>query len=239
MTYRGYVDGFPEDLDVDGLITGGSEFMDRPGFWAAHYLNQSVDEDDLAAEVWGVPIETIREVMEQLTDPASWPAFEIGLDGDAKLAVVYRNMDGDYGVDYLLVPGSEQECVMVAALEGHYRGPGISWPELSAVADRFADPLERARAMLLLGPMLGDVEAVEPEAIAELAEALRLTGGTGDVEGFARLIVSENPLWEPATWHTTDDGSTVCDEENSPRNPEGPMALKRDDLLMASQLLAS
>lgn len=234
----GYTDGFPEGVDAEGVMFDGSALMAEPGFWAAHFLNQSVEDEDLVTRVWNVPLDTVRAVQALLSRESAWPVFEIGITGGAKLLVVYRNFADDAGVDYLLVPGPDQECVRIAALEGEYQGPGISWRELSAVAALGVTPVEQARRMLLLAPMLGDTEAAAPAGVASLVEALRLTGGVDDLEEMAELIASDNLQWDPARWHTDSDGLVVCDEPASPRNPEGEVPLSTEDLRVVSDLLA-
>lgn len=93
--------------------------------------------------------------------------------------------------------------------------------------------------MLLLAPMLGDVEAETPAGIAFLVEALRHTGGAEDVEELAELIASESLQWDPARWHTGKDGVTICDAPSSSRNPGGSVPLPMEDLKVVSDLLAS
>ncbi|WP_127500859.1 hypothetical protein [Actinoplanes solisilvae] len=231
MIYKGYADGFPDDLDVDRLIVDGSRFLGVPGFWAAHYLSQTMEDETFVDGVWGLDRAVVRAVQDELNDPGAWPAFEADLASGGKLVVVYRNFADDAGVDYLLVPDGESEVLRIATTEGEYEGPGISWAELSAVAGGSAEIL------LLLAPMLGDVEADDDEPIAVLAEALRSAGAVASAEEMARLIVAENLQWEPADWYETDFGATCCDGESSPRNPASAVALTEADLVTVSRLL--
>ncbi|MFY1661222.1 hypothetical protein [Micromonospora sp. WMMD1274] len=237
MSYAKYAAGFPDDVDVDNLIADGSRFLEVPGFWAAHYLSQTMDDEAFVDKVWGLDRVAVRAVQDRLSDPGTWPAFEVDLGVGGKLVVVYRNFDEDAGVDYLLVPSNESDCLRVATTEGEYEGPGISWPELMAVAGGFTDPARRAEVLLLIAPMLGDVEADSPAAISLLTEALRLTGAVDSVEEMARLIVSENLQWEPASWYVTESGAICCDGEASPRNPESACALEESELIAVSNLL--
>ncbi|GAA0373295.1 hypothetical protein GCM10009541_14630 [Micromonospora gifhornensis] len=133
-----------------------------------------------------------------LTDPAAWPVFEVGLKGDAKMAVVYRNMQDDFAVDYLLCPAPGAHCVNIATIGGGSLGPGLSWPEINGIARRFPDAAERAGALLLLAPILGDVEAPAQNAVNVVAEAIRTVGGVGPVDELAEIIVSDNLEWDPA-----------------------------------------
>lgn len=237
MIIRGYAGHFPEPGDVEEALYDASELVSRPGFWAAHYLNQSVEDDELVAELWPEEPETVQAVQDVLLDPTAWPVFGVDLWKGAKLAVVYRNFQDDAGVDYLLIPAGNADCIRLATLEGEYEGPGISWSELEAVTDGVADPLLKAIRLLLLAPMLGDVEAESERNIAVLGNALRLVGATGNVESFAELIASENLQWEPAHWRSRDDGLMVCDAESSPRNPSAPVAMTVPELQLVSDLL--
>lgn len=238
MSIRGYANNFPDSVEVERAIYDGSELMGRREFWAAHYLSQSIEDEDIVIQVWGVELEAVRTMQNQLSSSNSWPVFELDIGNGAGLAVVYRNFEDDPGVDYLITPSPVEDCIRIATLEGEYAGPGISWPEILAVAHFSPDPKQSARRLLLLAPMLGDVEAETTTGISTFVEALRVTGGTGDIERLAGLIASENLQWEPAHWYTTSDGVTVCDAEASPRNPDSVNALASADLRMISDILA-
>lgn len=67
-----------------------------------------------------------------------------------------RNFPDDGGVDYVLDPGTGSESIPFAALDGHFRGPALAWPELIAAAqhpDALRSPAER---LLLLLPACAD-----------------------------------------------------------------------------------
>lgn len=238
MVYKGYVDLFPDDVDAGRLMYDGQALVGQPGFWPAYFLTQSVEDEELVGEIWAVAPDVVRGMQDRLNDSSAWPVFEVELGDGAKLAVVYRNFDEDAGVDYLLVPGPDQECIRIAAVEGHHQGPGISWSELNAVARRQPDAGARSTALLLLAPMLGDVKAETSAAMAAIVTALHTSGADEAVESFAELIASDNVVWEPAQWRRAKDGFTICDGEESPRNPESPVSLAPDDLRTISRLLA-
>ncbi|MFE7529248.1 hypothetical protein ACFU7Y_26525 [Kitasatospora sp. NPDC057542] len=238
MAIKGYGESLGEPSGIEQAVFDGSELMERPGFWAAYFLSQSIEDDVLLAEAWGVEPVVVRGMQELLSTPSAWPVFEVSIRNGAKLVVVYRNLEDDPGVDYLVVPRADQGCIRIATLEGEYEGPGISWRELLAVAQLSADPMDQAKVLLLLAPMLGDVEAATGAGLAILSAALRTVGGVGDIESVAELIAAENLQWEPAQWHTTSEGLTVCDSESSPRNPGSVNALASADLRTVSDLLA-
>jgi hypothetical protein len=106
------------------------------------------------------------------------------------MAVVYRNFTEDQGVDYLVVPAAGGNCIKIATVEGALDGPGISWPELTAVVDRQPTAIERATALLLLAPILDDTAAESSEVVTRLADALRTVGVTGQVVTIAEAIVA-------------------------------------------------
>ncbi len=231
----GYDDLGPDALEGPGLAYDGSELLGRPGFWPAHLGEVlELDLDDELAGLFDERLDAIRSVHRQLTDAAAWPVFPIELGGGGRAAVVYRNFAEDTGVDYLVVPPGGGSCIRFATVEGAPDGPGISWPELAAVADRQPTPVGRATALLLLAPVLGDVAAASGEATARLAEALRVVGVTGQAGAVAEAIVAAFP----AGWSRTADGITICGDEGSTRNPAGPAALPPVELAMVSALFA-
>jgi hypothetical protein len=59
---------------------------------------------------------------------------EPNLGYGAELAVVFRNLDEDSGIDFLVLPPDGGDAIEIAALDGHQTGPGFSWTELAAVA---------------------------------------------------------------------------------------------------------
>ncbi|GLW35768.1 hypothetical protein [Actinoplanes regularis] len=230
----GYDDRGPDDLDGPGLARNGSELLNRAGFWAAHLgpaLDADLDEE--LAEMFDEQLDAIRSTYEELTDPAGWPVFPIDAGGGAQLAVVYRNFEEDEGIDFLLSNGPGERYVRIAVIEGALEGPGISWAELTSIADRQGDRLERARTLLLLTPMLGDQEAATPTARDRLREALAVVGVTGDLATIADGLVTASPT----RWSSTDEGSTVCEHPGSTRNPASHVALTPTDLRSVCQVL--
>ena len=103
MILTGYPELLLDDIDVEELTFDGAELVGLPSFWAAH-LRAVVDDEDVLVEAWGRPAEEIRATYQRLTDTAAWPVFIIELEGDAHLAVIYRNDADDPGTDYLLFP---------------------------------------------------------------------------------------------------------------------------------------
>lgn len=238
MIIPGHGDSLPEAVDVDLITFDGADLMGEPEFWAAYCLNQSIEDDSLLARAWAVEVPSIREMQRALWSPDAWPTFEVPIDGGSSLVVVFRNVEDDSGVDYLVVPPGGRDCIRVATLEGGYQGPGISWDEVLRVANRAADPLARAQRMLLLAPALGDVEVADSGGVDMLADALRAVGVQAHSEEVAELIATENLQWEPVEWRTTEGGIRVCASEESPRSMNSAVSLSDEQLRVVSELLA-
>ncbi|MBB2948177.1 hypothetical protein FB565_007960 [Actinoplanes lutulentus] len=225
--------------------------LDRPAFWAVHLGLSLGDElDDALAALFGAGLGLIRGTYLRLTDTAGWPVFDAG----GGLSVVYRNEE----VDYLLSTGGGGTITLGVA-EGVPDGPGLSWPELQAVATQQPDELTRARTLLLLAPLLGDSSlliteqahlpghssSAEPAGLSDrpgpvgltsravLARALRCVGVAGDVTTVAGRLVAA----QPARWRD-EAGVRVCDHAGSTRNPHSARALTSDDLRTVSTLLS-
>ncbi|BBH69642.1 hypothetical protein ACTI_63270 [Actinoplanes sp. OR16] len=194
--------------------------LDRPAFWAVHLGLALGDGLDAAlAALFGVPLGLLRGTYLRLTDDDGQPEFTVA----AALAIRYRRQD----VRYLLLPPDDEPIVLGVA-EGVPDGPGLSWAELTGVAFRQAGPVSRARALLLLAPMLGDAGVPR----GPLAQALRTVGVTGDADTVAARIAAA----QPTTWRTV-DGVRSCDHPGSTRNPDSARALPAQQRASVSALL--
>jgi hypothetical protein len=234
MILPGYADTLPDDVDVAALTVDGWPLAERPGLWAAHWREQFIDDDEDLLRAWGVPEAVVLERMNDLYSARAWPVFRVELRGGAELAVVFRNVPDDAGVDYLVLPGAGRKFIEIASLEGHQRGPGLSWPELVAAAGRQPDQVRRAQTLLLLAPAFGDATADTPDAVSTLSEAMRALGATGDTTKLATLAVSDDVVfWGHVPWSA---GKPAMDD--APRNPTSPFALPAADRNLVEELLA-
>lgn len=234
MILPGYADTFSDEVDVAALTVDGWHLAERPGFWAAHWRGQFIDDDDLLLHTWGMSEEIVMDRMNDLYDPGTWPVFKVKLRNSAELAVVLRNYADDAGVDYLILPGPGRKAIEIASLEGHQRGPGISWPELVAAADRQPDQVRRAQVLLLLSPALGDEAADTPDARSALSEAMRTLGAVEDTTDLAALAVSDEVIfWGQVPW-----AAGVPELDYAPRNPASPFALSAAERQLVTELLA-
>ncbi|MFE9388781.1 hypothetical protein [Streptomyces sp. NPDC006784] len=92
-----------------GPLVPGESLPTRPGFWSNHLLAMCSDgrtAERLVPEWFGEDGADADAVSETLFDPERWPVFRLPAEDGPGAVVVYRNLDGDHGVDYLLVhPG--------------------------------------------------------------------------------------------------------------------------------------
>ncbi|ATZ22468.1 hypothetical protein ACFZBM_18300 [Streptomyces lavendulae] len=82
-----------------------------------------------------------------------------------------ENAGDDAGVHYLITHPDWEHAEFLARDDGHWRGPGLSWPELIGAADNglpggtTTDPDTR---LLLLLPALGDADLTPRQGAAPL-----------------------------------------------------------------------
>ncbi|MGW4357419.1 hypothetical protein [Streptomyces sp. b94] len=128
----------------DGPTVVGEALVGRAGFWGCHLLGLCAEGacDERAEPAWfggdGADADALAEV---LFDPERWPVFRVPVEGAAPgggVAVVYRNLDGDGGVEYRRtggVTGAVTGAVTGGATGGGTGDVRLSWGELVAVAD--------------------------------------------------------------------------------------------------------
>src|SRR5262245_28045314 len=123
--YDSYFETFhPADGEpppTQALLYDGWGLTDRPGFWPAHFYDV-IEDEDLIADVWGVGLDVVEETGNLLADLGAWPLFEIELSAGAALAVIYRNLKDELGIDYLVSTGRDDRWLEIANIEGHFRG---------------------------------------------------------------------------------------------------------------------
>ncbi|MGC5399632.1 hypothetical protein ACPXCP_28340 [Streptomyces sp. DT20] len=220
----------------DGPLVDGSRFLGLPLFWPCH-LGSSLWGEEAQAVAFGADWDDAQELYKTLSSPDEWPTFTVHLHSGYALHVVYRNLEGDHGVDYLLSHPDWTEAVTLATDDGHFMGPGLSWRELEASTDQDAasgvtDPNTR---LLLLFPMLGDADVSEAAA-PRLASALAELTIVEDPAEVARVLLENQGQWNPASWREA-DGTWISDGSHSFRNPENHFALPAPRLTAASNAL--
>ncbi|WP_433065879.1 hypothetical protein [Dactylosporangium sp. CS-033363] len=165
-----------------------------------------------------------------------------------------------------MLPGSGRKYLEIASVEGHQRGPGLSWPELAGVAARQPDPVRRAQTLLLLAPAFGDAaalgdaaadtpahddrgalerdapqrlgasEAVESEAVALLSAAMRTLGAPDES---ATAVVASRAVSDDALfWGPVHWVAGAPESDYASRNPASAYALPDADRKLLGSLLA-
>ncbi|GAA5043490.1 hypothetical protein [Streptomyces similanensis] len=193
--------------DVGPLVPGES-LLDRPGFWSNYLLEMCSDggcAERPAPEWFGEDGADVDALSEVLFDPERWPVFRAPAEGGPGAVVIYRNLDGDYGIDYLLTHPGTSYAEQVASRDGDFSGTGLTWRELIRMADSpsLADDgvQDTATRFLLLLPLLTDSEVPET-ASARLVAALAVVGAPQDTASIAaeHLLthLTRRPLHDPA-----------------------------------------
>lgn len=206
-------------------LVEGDEYLERPLFWLCHLSSWLFDRkaQELA---FGADWDAAEELVDELCSVERWPVFTVPVGNGCVIRVVYRNFDGDKGIDYHLQ--DQQEALVLASDEGSFMGPGLSWRELDAVATD-------ARTLLLLLPMLGDAD-VPAEAITRVAAALEELTWVEEPETVAGLMLDGQGQWEPANWRER-DGVWICDGAYSFRCPHNAISFSPEQLAKVSAAL--
>ncbi|MFB7214177.1 hypothetical protein [Streptomyces sp. NPDC056255] len=176
--------------DVGPLVPGESLLV-HPGFWSNYLLAMCSDGGCAERPVpeWfgedGADVDALSEV---LFDPDRWPVFRVPAEDGPGAVVIYRNLDGDYGTDYLITHPGRSHAEQIASWDGDFSGAGLTWPELTQIADNpsLADEgvQDTATRLLLLLPLLTDLD-VQETASARLIAALTATGTPQDTAAIA------------------------------------------------------
>ncbi|UUN29667.1 hypothetical protein [Streptomyces sp. FIT100] len=171
----------------DGPLGAGESLLARPGSWS-NYLSEicagRANARRPVPEWFGEDGADVDALSEILFDPERWPVLRVpGADGSG-VVVVFRNLDGDYGTDFLLIHPGRSYAEQIASWEGELSGTGLTWQELVPIADNPAPEAdgidEPAARLLLLLPLLNDLEVPE-EASARLSATLTSVGVAQDI----------------------------------------------------------
>lgn len=188
------------------------ELLDEPLFVVGHLYGCAHSEETEEA-LFGADFEAAGHLHNALINADRWPLFSLPLTGDHRLYVVYRAFPDDPGVDYLLDHPDWESVEPIASDEGHFRGPGLSWPELKAAAfnglpgGSTQDP--NARLLLLL-PALGD-DRVDGAAARIVSRALAARTRVDDPKRVAELLLDGQGQAGRARWGVGADGVRTCD----------------------------
>ncbi|WP_225994094.1 hypothetical protein [Actinomadura rudentiformis] len=122
--------------------------------------------------------------------------------------VVYRNLLGDYGVDYLLTHPTWGRPRHIARWEGDWTGGVLTWDELRHIVDSPTTEgiTDHAARLLLLTPLLDLLDVHEPpaeQAAARLSTALTAIGAPQDTAPITAqhlLACCAKGIWHDPTW---------------------------------------
>ncbi|MFD7260478.1 hypothetical protein [Streptomyces sp. NPDC059874] len=170
----------------DGPLVAGEPLPARPGFWSNHLM--ALCEDGTCVErpvpEWfgddGADADALSET---LFDPERWPVFRVPAADGPGVVVIYRNLVGDYGIDYLLTHPGHSYAQKIAAWQGHLPGSGLVWQELARIADTPAPDAEGVRdaaaRLLLILPLFNDLD-IPSAALTRIRAALTAVGAPED-----------------------------------------------------------
>lgn len=173
MSLQRYLSGFRPPVDAS-VLTEAALWLDDRLFWPAFLY--SIGGSPTAPIAFDVDPADVEEYTEGLHDPDSWPFLTVQLARGHCLYILFRNFDGDSGWDYLLQPAGSDTVMTLAALEGCFQGPALSWPGLLVAAGQPDPARSRAERILLLLPALGDA-GLPHDAEELVATAFTAVGG--------------------------------------------------------------
>jgi hypothetical protein len=229
--------GYEDDPLIDGM-----SFLADALFWPTYLASLAGPEDDtMVDDAFGVDREDMADCYRRLTDPVRWPVFQVSLAQDHEINVIFRNFEEDMGVDFVFCPAGGGGSLQLATLEGHFRGPGLSWPDLAAVSGSppsdygVVDPAAR---LLLLLPAMGDGD-LPATAAPMVASALAACGAGSASQQLADALLDDHPMWDLPHWRRDKEGAIVCDGQWSRRNPDAAGAFTPSEALEISLALRS
>lgn len=171
------------------------------------------------------PPDGIGEALQRLMATQPWPTFSVELSGGTSLHVVWRNYEGESGVDLLLASGDGLHTL--SSFEGHSSWPGLNWEECSEIASQVST-LTPAEALIVLFPFVGG--ELGPTAVEVLASALSRVGVNPDRSFIEQLISAadaRDQLAQPGPAWADRDGATTFLGRNSSRGPASPPDFRR------------
>lgn len=219
-----------------GPLVEGSAYLEDPLFWPVH-LGTCLRGEDAQRAAFGADWDAAMELYRVLSAAHEWPVFSVPLHSGHTIYVVYRNFDGDRGVDYLIHHRTWPAAETLAVDDGHFMGPGTAWLELLSTA-RQPTPEgvgDTDARLLLLFPTLGDARLPDDAAVPLTAALAALTLMEEPAEAAAMLLENQGQ-WEPVHWRLA-DGVWINDGAHSYRNPGNAFALPERRLREISNAL--
>lgn len=170
----------------DGPLVAGEPLLARPGFWSNHLMAMCADgtcAERPVPEWFGDDGADSDALSETLFDPERWPVFRVPAADGPGVVVIYRNLVGDYGIDWLITHPGRRYAQQIANWEGHLSGSGLTWQELVRIADTPSCEVERvqdtAARLLLVLPLFNDLD-IPSMALTRISAALTAAGAPQD-----------------------------------------------------------
>ncbi|MFF3087663.1 hypothetical protein ACFVRB_21815 [Streptomyces nojiriensis] len=222
--------------DEDPLVAG-EELLSHPGFWANYLLWMCGTDDDGAeppAEWFGSNDADRYAAWAAWTADENRPVLRVPFGGGHTIVVTSRIHPEDSATEYFLTHPDWEPArhAYLATISRHQAGPGLSWTELTHVAntpDRTAPGIHDPHArLLILLPALGDQDA-PADAASVIAEALIQVGAPASEAPRVAVLLLDHPLWDAAHWSFPGEslltgseqpfgGILQCDGPHSPRS---------------------
>jgi len=219
----GYLDQYQPPVDPN-ILLDATAWLDQPAAWPA--LLWALGGARAAIEAFDVDPADVDVLLDRLGAAERWPVFTINLDNGHGIYLVWRNFEDVSGWDYLLAGRDFADPVALAQLDGHFRGPGMCWAEVVKVANQAPAPLDRARRLLLLLPMLGDAD-LPIESTNLVSAALAQVGAQRNQDTVAaELLAGSRRFWGNPSWDEH-NGFTICLGHHSFRGPSASPHLLR------------
>ncbi|QIQ03632.1 hypothetical protein [Streptomyces liangshanensis] len=221
-----------------GPLTRADAYLDHPLFWPLH-LGSSLPGEDAQRAAFGADWDAADDLYRALAAEDEWPVFSVPLRSGHTVHVVYRNIEGEGGVDYLIHHPAWPDAETLAVDDGHFMGPGMAWPELLHAAEPPAEPAAETTdaRLLLLFPTLGDA-CLPDDATTAVTTALAALTVIEDPATVARTLLENQGQWTPAHWSSV-NGVRINDGGHSYRNPANPFALPGQRLKEISDALSN
>ncbi|WP_052069568.1 hypothetical protein [Streptacidiphilus albus] len=179
-----------------GPLVPGEALLGRAEIWSNHLLGMCWSSSGATRpmpEWFGDDGADTEAMSETLMDDQAWPVFRVPFDGGHAAIVVYRNLLGDCGIDYLLTHPDWNCAQVLASCDGSWSGPGLTWKNLVRITaspdlttNGAHDPAER---LLLLLPALCQAE-LPADAQTRVEAALETVGApNSSIQIMARALL--------------------------------------------------
>ncbi|WP_344075922.1 hypothetical protein [Luedemannella helvata] len=162
--------------ECEAMVYDADVVVGHPAFWCC-YVEGPLNAFPESQAAFEVSTDEREAMWAFLFDRDRWPAVSVRLDAEAWLRIVFRNVEGDGGLDF--VEERPGQPTKVFDLYGDAGCSTLTWAELKGMADLPDDRLTWAQRLILMLPMLeeqelpADVGEVLDRALAEIGAVNR------------------------------------------------------------------